>query len=98
MVEASKIERGEDAMGVVAAQAREVARIFTTLWMPSRVVCPSEDAEEAVVGALSAVAIQRDVPVETIDLRPAPAERLLAGTARDPRSSFRSFLVDPARV
>ena len=82
MAEASGTERGEDAMAVAAEQAREVARKFTTLWMPSRVVCPSEDEEEAVVEALSTAAIQRGVPVETIDLRPAPAERLEAVTAR----------------
>ncbi|MEN1925042.1 hypothetical protein [Luteimonas qiangzhengi] len=82
MIDASKTEVGEDAMAVVVAQAHEVARGFTTLWMPSQVVCPSEIAEEAVVRALSTAALQRDVPFETIDLRPAPAERLEAVTAR----------------
>lgn len=98
MIEASKTERGEDAMAVVAAQAHEVTRAFTTLWMPSRVVCPSEDAEEAVVGALSTAAIQRNVPVETIDLRPAPAERLEAVTARLAGWRGRPETRDPAFV
>ena len=82
MIEASRTKRGEGAKAAFAVEAGEVVRKFMTLWMPSRVVCPSEDAENAVVETLSNAAIERNVPVEVIELRPAPAERLEAVTER----------------
>lgn len=64
------------------AQATELARIFMGLWMPSRIVCPSESAEIAVLEAFAVGAQANAVPVEVIDLRSEPAERLAALTAR----------------
>jgi hypothetical protein len=49
---------------------------------PARLVCPSDEAEQAVVDALTQAAAVRGIPVEIIDLRPAPAARLDAVTAR----------------
>ncbi len=49
---------------------------------PARLVCPSDEAEQAVVDAVTQAAAARGIPVDVIDLRPAPAERLDAVTAR----------------
>lgn len=49
---------------------------------PARLVCPSDEAEQAVVDAVTQVAAARGIPVEIIDLRPAPAARLDTVTAR----------------
>jgi hypothetical protein len=49
---------------------------------PARLVCPSEAAEQAVIDAVIQVATTRGMSCEVIDLRPAPAERLAAVTAR----------------
>lgn len=49
---------------------------------PARLVCPSDEAEQAVVDAITRAATVRGIPVEDIDLRPAPADRLSAVTAR----------------
>lgn len=49
---------------------------------PARLVCPSNEAEQAVVDAMTQAAAARGIPVEVIDLRSAPADRLSAVTAR----------------
>ena len=49
---------------------------------PARLICPSNEAELTVVEAMTQASAARDIPVEVIDLRPAPAERLDAVTAR----------------
>src|SRR5690606_26100671 len=49
---------------------------------PARLVCPSDAAEQAVIDAVLQVATARGMLCEVIDLRPAPAERLAAVTAR----------------
>ncbi len=49
---------------------------------PARLICPSDAAEQAVIEAVIQVATAREIPCEAIDLRPAPAERLAAVTAR----------------
>ena len=59
---------------------------------PARLVCPSEEAEQAIVDAVTKTAAVRGSPVEVIDLRPAPAERLDAVTAR--LDGWRSGSVD----
>ena len=59
---------------------------------PARLICPSDEAEQAVVDAVTQAAASRGVPVEIIDLRPAPAERLDAVTAR--LDGWRSRAVD----
>jgi len=61
---------------------------------PARLVCPSDEAEQAVVDAMTQAAAARGIPVEVIDLRPAPAERLDAVTAR--LDGWRSRAVDDA--
>jgi hypothetical protein len=52
------------------------------LGMPARVVCPSGEAEQALVDAMTRAAAVQGIPVEVIDLRSEPAERLGAVTAR----------------
>ena len=59
---------------------------------PARLICPSDEAEQAVVDAVTQAAASRGVPVDVIDLRPAPAERLDAVTAR--LDGWRSRAVD----
>ena len=59
---------------------------------PARLICPSDEAEQAVVDAVTQAAIPRGIPVDVIDLRPAPAERLDAATAR--LDGWRSQLLD----
>lgn len=49
---------------------------------PTRLVCPSDEAEQAVINAVTQAAVARGIPVEVVDLSPAPAERLNAVTAR----------------
>jgi hypothetical protein len=49
---------------------------------PARLVCPSDEAEQAIVKAVIRAAAAQKIPDEVINLRPAPAERLDAVTAR----------------
>lgn len=49
---------------------------------PARLICPSDEAERAVLDAMIQAAAVHGIPVEVIDLRPAPKERLDAVTAR----------------
>lgn len=49
---------------------------------PARLVCPTAEVEHAFVDILTRLATAREIPVEDIDLRPAPAQRLGAVTAR----------------
>lgn len=69
------------------AIAQEVASGFVhhlapSFRPPARMVCPTDEAEQAVIDAVTQAATDRSIPVEVIDLRPAPAERLDAVTAR----------------
>ncbi len=59
---------------------------------PARLVCPSEAAEQAVIDAVIEAARARGIPSEVVDLRPAPAERLAAVTAR--LDGWRSMALD----
>ena len=59
---------------------------------PARLVCPSDEAEQAIVDVVTKAATVRGIPVEVIDLRPAPAECLDAVTAR--LDGWRSGSVD----
>lgn len=59
---------------------------------PARLVCPSDETEQAVVDAVIQAAAARGIPTEVIDLRPAPAERLEAVTAR--LDGWRSVALD----
>lgn len=73
--------------GSLAAIAKQVAGMFIhhltpVLGSPASIVCPSDEAEQAVVGAVSAAAASQGIPVEVIDVRSPPAERLDAVTAR----------------
>ena len=77
-----------------AQEAARLAEIATTVAQgfvhhlapafrpPARLICPSDAAEQAVIEAVIQVATARGIPCEVIDLRPAPAERLAAVTAR----------------
>ena len=59
-----------------------INHLTPTLGVPARLVCPSDEAEQAIVNAMTRAATAQGIPVEVIDLRPAPAERLGAVTAR----------------
>lgn len=49
---------------------------------PARLMCPSDEAEQAVVDAVTQAAAIMGIQVDVIDLRPAPDERLDTVTAR----------------
>lgn len=49
---------------------------------PARLVCPSDEAEQAVVNAVTQAATARGIPAEVINLRPTPVECLDGITAR----------------
>ena len=59
-----------------------IHRLTPLLGTPTRVVCPSDEAEQVVIVAMTQAAAAQGMPSEVIDLRPAPAERLDAITAR----------------
>lgn len=64
----------------VAAQVtNELAPSFR---VPLRLVCPSREAEQAVLGAVTRAAQTRQIPVEVIDLEPDPAGRLNSLTSQ----------------
>ena len=76
-------ERTGTAPESLQAIAEQVASVFIHRLAPSfrppaRLVCPSDEAEQVIVDAMAA----RGIPVEVIDVRPAPAARLDAVTAR----------------
>ncbi|EIM04237.1 hypothetical protein UUC_03415 [Rhodanobacter denitrificans] len=59
-----------------------IHRLAAAFRPPARLVCPSDVAEQAVAEAVTRAAVARGIPVEVIDVRPAPAKRLDAVTAR----------------
>jgi hypothetical protein len=59
-----------------------IHRLTPAFRPPARLVCRSDEVEQAVVEAVTRAAVARGIPVEVIDVRPAPAERLDAVTAR----------------
>jgi len=59
-----------------------IHRLAPAFRPPARLVCPTDEAEQAVVDAVTQAATARGIPVEVIDLRPAPAERMGDVTAR----------------
>lgn len=77
-------ERTGPAPESLQAIAEQVAsafihRLAPSFRPPARIVCPSDEAEQAIVDAVAAA---RGIPAEVIDVRPAPAARLDAVTAR----------------
>lgn len=93
LAKASDVSKREDLartgteLGSLQAIAQQAAGVFIhrltpVLRPPARLVCPSDEAEQAVVGAVATAAAARGIPVEVIDVRPAPAESLDAITAR----------------
>lgn len=77
-------EGGTRTLVAIAAQVAGsfLHHLVPSFRPPARLVCPSDEAEQAVVDAVTQAAIARGIPVDVIDLRPAPAERLDAVTAR----------------
>lgn len=77
-------EAGTCALVAIATQIASsfIHPLASALRLPARLVCPSDEAEQAVVDAMIQVAAARAIPVDVIDLRPSPAERLDAITAR----------------
>jgi hypothetical protein len=72
-----------DLMDIATKVAQEfIHRLAPAFRPPARLVCPSDEAEQAVIDAVIRAATARGIPSEVIDLRPAPAERLDAVTAR----------------
>lgn len=59
-----------------------IHRLAPAFRPPAHLGCPSDAAEQAVVEAVTRAAVARGIPVEVIDVRPAPAKRLDAVTAR----------------
>lgn len=79
--------RATTATSLLRATAEELAggfihRLAPSFRPPGRLVCPSNEAEQAVVNAVTKLAAARGIPAEVIDLRPAPVERLNAVTER----------------
>jgi hypothetical protein len=72
------------ALEAIAARlaGRFISRLTPLLGTPARVICPSDEAEQALIVAMTQAADAQGMPSEVIDLRPAPAERLDAITAR----------------
>ena len=69
----------QTAERVAAQVTNELAPSFRVpLWM----VCPSREAEQAVLGAVTRAAQTRQIPVEVIDLEPDPAGRLNSLTSQ----------------
>lgn len=77
-------EGGTRTLVAIAAQVAGgfIHHLAPSFRLPARLVCPSDEAEQAVVDAVTQAAIARGIPVDVIDLRPAPAKRLDAVTAR----------------
>src|SRR3546814_371813 len=69
-----------------------IHRLAPAFRPPARLVCPSDAAEQAVIAAITHAAAARGISSEVIDLRPAPAERLEAVTAR--LDGWRSVALD----
>ena len=59
-----------------------IHRLAPVFRPPAHLVCPSDEAEQATVDAVTQAAAARGITVEVIDVRAAPAERLDAVTAR----------------
>lgn len=72
------------ALEAIAARlaGRFINRLTPLLGTPARLICPSDEAEQALIVAMTQAADAQGMPSEVIDLRPAPAERLDAITAR----------------
>ena len=62
--------------------AEYVHRLFPSFRMPAFLACPDDAGADAVLTAIERAAAAKDVPMEIVDLRPAPAERLSGVTAR----------------
>lgn len=75
---------GIRALEAIAAQVASgfLHPLVPAFRLPARLVCPSDEAEQAVVDAVTQAAAARGILVDVIDVRPAPAERLNAVTAR----------------
>lgn len=80
----ARTEAGTRSLAAIAAQVAGgfLHPLAPTFRPPTRLVCPSDEAEQAVVDAVIQAVAVRGIPVDVIDLRPAPAERLEAVTAR----------------
>lgn len=59
-----------------------IHRLAPAFRPPARLVCPSDEAEQAVVDAVTRAAGAAGIVAEVIDVRPSPATRLNAITAR----------------
>jgi hypothetical protein len=59
-----------------------IHRLAPAFRPPARLACPSDKAEQTVVDVVTKAAAARGIPVEVIDLRSAPAERLDSITVR----------------
>lgn len=77
-------EAGTRTLAAIAAQVASgfLHHLAPSFRPPARLVCPSDEAEQAVIDAVTQAAAARGIPVDVIDLRPAPTERLDAVTAR----------------
>ena len=74
-------------MRALSVIAEEIASGYIHDLLPilrahARLVCPSDEAEQAVIEAITRASLATAISVEVIDLRPAPAGRLTAVTER----------------
>lgn len=79
-----RTDAGTRSISTIAAQVASgfLHHLTPAFRPPAHLVSPSDEAEQAVIDAVSQAAATRGIPVEVIDLRPAPADRLDAITAR----------------
>jgi hypothetical protein len=75
----------EDFQALAQQVAAEYVHwLFPNFRMPAFLACPDDTCASAVLAATRGMATAKDVPMEVVDLRPAPAERLKEITARLP--------------
>lgn len=62
--------------------AEFVHRLYPSFCAPAYLACPDEEGSQAVLKGIQMASIEKGVPVELVDLSPAPGERLDEITAR----------------
>ena len=83
MATSSSDSREYDLDAIVQQVAAEfVHHLYPSFRTPAYLACPDDACAQAVLRAVGPVSAANGVPMEVIDLRPAPAERLSGVTAR----------------
>lgn len=71
-----------DDKELLAARAAQVAETFMAFGMPSRVVCPSDEAKAALIAAISTRAKEASTALEVVEFGSEPVARLESVTRR----------------